>query len=275
MAEIKAPETDEKDLEKNTSEKTEDNLPEDIDTNNDPDGDDDPLNDEEYKYALERSETNNLDDSDRLDILSPEELDSEASQDWDEDSGLVVDIHKQYDDMIGNLEQKKANGELSEEEATKLEQMKQELQNYNDEGLVADGKAGLMSPQYPENDGFFGEKIKYRLDESEIISRYDPIDSRTGETAKDPKTGEDISGRYASPDGTDYYSRAMPYDESKRVAHYYRLEPGAELVVTKGEVRDFFENKGTGATQYMFDKRISEYVKEGKMYECDKAGNRL
>lgn len=248
------------------------------DVDNDPDSDDDPLNDEaadDYNHALDRATTDDLNDSDRMECLSQEEFDGEAAQIWDEDSGLIVDVHEQYENMIKSLEEKSTSGRLNVDEKMYLTRLKGELSRYNEDGVVADGQIGILGPKYPEREGFFGETRKHRLQPDEIVSRFDTIDSTTGKIATNSDTGEEVSGRYASPEGTDFDSRAIPYDESKKAVRFYRIEPGADIIVSAGEVRDFFENKGTGAIQYLFEKRISEYVKDGQMYECDKEGNRI
>ena len=221
----------------------------------DPEGDDDP--DGEYEHALEQSEkTDSLDDSDRLDHLDQDELDAEAVEDWDEDSGLIYDVHKQYDKMIDDLSAKDSAGELDEAGREKLADLKAAVERYDETGIE-------MQPQYPENNGFYGEVSPRILGEEEIISRFDVADSEAG------------SGCFASPEGTDYDGRALPYDPSKKEEHFFRVEPGARIEVQAGEVRDFEKDEGTGEIQYQFDKPISEYVKEGKMYECDAEGNRL
>lgn len=214
------------------------------------------LSDDEFEHALRQSKTYKLDDRDSRYNMSQKDFDEEEADLWNNDNGLIVDVHRQYDDKIADYEKKAAAGELDKEQLDKLDDMKGAVEKYNETGEE-------MDPIFPENNGFYGTPHPHKLGEDEIISRYDHEGRDAG------------SGCFASPIGTEYDDRSLAHDESKKHEHYYRVEPGADVTVQAGEVRDFSKDEGTGATQYQFDKPISEYVKEGKMYECDAEGNRI
>lgn len=194
------------------------------------------------------------------DEMDDKEFSKYADDLYDKYSGLNYDIHKDYADQIKS-EQEKVNDEsLSDEERHAAAEKQQKYQNAVDKYNETGHQPEVI---WPENGGFEGEVQRVPLESGTIVSRY---------TDK----GEDAgAGRYASPVGTDYEDRALPYFEDKKEEHFFRVADGESVDVDAGNIREFRGDTSTGATQYHFDKDINEYIQQGKMYECDRYGNRI
>lgn len=95
----------------------------------------------------------------------------------------------------------------------------------------------------PKNGGFDGAPSNYSLKTGDIITRY----------------GKE-TGRYASPKGVEFNQRSLaPGTELTRMYTYRVVKP---ITVKAGIAAPFFGASG-GGIQYLFDKSIYWYIKNG------------
>jgi uncharacterized protein YukE len=170
-----------------------------------------------------------LGDLNKLDNIDDNHVDLESLPDWHDpdkeidphvaDSGMVPDKFDPY-------------GGLSRQEYYD--------RHYHDGGW-----------DYPDNDGFKGERFPNTLDPADK-----PVIDRFGRP----------SGSYASPEGTPYPERGLPVTSLTDEYHRYRVEKPLPDTVTQGDIAPAFEMPG-GGTQYFFDKPIQWYIDHGYMTE--------
>jgi hypothetical protein len=102
--------------------------------------------------------------------------------------------------------------------------------------------------RWPPNDGFDGPPVADSLEPGTRIDRYSG------------RAGLDDTGRYLSPEGTDFSSRALPYDPDTQIHAVYEVVE--DLPVQSGQAAPWFGEAG-GATQYMLDRPLNELLEEG------------
>ena len=102
--------------------------------------------------------------------------------------------------------------------------------------------------RWPPNDGFDGPPTRETLTQGTRIDRYSG------------RTGLDDTGRYLSPEGADFGSRALPYDPSTQ--QYAVYEVVQDFPVSAGQAAPWFGEAG-GATQYMLDRPLNELIEGG------------
>lgn len=109
--------------------------------------------------------------------------------------------------------------------------------------------------RWPPNDGFDGTSTRETLTPGTRIDRYSG------------RTGIDDTGKYLSPEGADFGSRALPYNPSTQQYAVYEVVEG--LQVSAGRAAPWFDEVG-GATQYMLDRPLGELVEEGILIQVSK-----
>ncbi|HLY55373.1 MAG TPA: TNT domain-containing protein [Stellaceae bacterium] len=97
--------------------------------------------------------------------------------------------------------------------------------------LAADGKY-----RWPADDGFAATPVRQTLAAGTMLDRFGPT-----------------SGRFLSPQGASYESRALPYQCNPSSYHIYRVD--APLPVRAGTAEPWFDQPG-GATQYETDETV-------------------
>ncbi|GLP88535.1 TNT domain-containing protein [Tritonibacter mobilis] len=102
--------------------------------------------------------------------------------------------------------------------------------------------------RWPPNDGFGAAPTQETLRPGTRIDRFSG------------RTGLDDTGRYLSPEGTDFGSRALPYDPSTQ--QYAVYEVVQDLPVSAGQAAPWFGEVG-GATQYMLDRPLNDLINNG------------
>ena len=108
---------------------------------------------------------------------------------------------------------------------------------------AAGGAGTAIEPYYPANNGFYGTPEATTLEPGATFDRY----------------GTDF-GRYASPEGTPLYQRALPPGSEDGVYSVFRVvEP---LTVDAGAVAPAFGSFG-GGTQYYLPSSINALLKAG------------
>ena len=108
------------------------------------------------------------------------------------------------------------------------------------------------SPIYPLNNGFVGRPEKVTLKTGEqLIDRYGPN-----------------SGRFVSPKGTSYESRALPRNTNKNEYSLFVVRKDIENVMS-GVTAPWFDEVG-GGTQYKLPIKIETLLKEGYLEKVEK-----
>lgn len=113
---------------------------------------------------------------------------------------------------------------------------------------------------------------KKYLDENGKVdwNKWAPGDGRVAESIMENQTLEvgtvidrygSVYGKYTSPLGTAYESRALPYKENNCVYHAYRVIKKIDGVTTS-EIAAAFDMPG-GGIQYELPKNINDLIKEG------------
>jgi len=102
--------------------------------------------------------------------------------------------------------------------------------------------------RWPPNDGFDAPPTRETLAPGTRIDRYSG------------RTGIDDTGRYLSPEGANFGSRALPYDPSTQ--QYAVYEVVRDLPVSSGRAAAWFDEVG-GATQYMLDDSVADLINQG------------
>ncbi len=105
---------------------------------------------------------------------------------------------------------------------------------------------------WPKNAGFMQEPSREILKKGKVIDRYSS------------KTGAKDRGKFLSPEGTPYPSRALPYDETKM--KYTKYEVIKEFEVSSGKSTPWFGEKG-GGTQYQTDMSVRDLIKSKVLRE--------
>jgi len=100
---------------------------------------------------------------------------------------------------------------------------------------------------WPPDDGFAGPKSDVTLPINTEIDRY----------------GSEY-GRFLSPAGASYASRALPYDPTSIAYHVYQVTK--PLPVVSGTAASWFDEVG-GGTQYMTSKSVQQLIDEGFLKE--------
>ena len=103
--------------------------------------------------------------------------------------------------------------------------------------LVADGKY-----RWPPDDGFAAPLVRETLAAGTMLDRFGPT-----------------SGRFLSPRGASYESRALPYQCDASSYHVYRVD--VPLTVRTGTAEPWFDQPG-GATQYKTDETVQALLDE-------------
>ena len=102
--------------------------------------------------------------------------------------------------------------------------------------------------RWPPNDGFDGSPTRETLAPGTRIDRYSG------------RAGLEDTGKYLSPEGADFGSRALPYDPSTQ--QYAVYEVVEDLPVSAGRAAPWFGETG-GATQFMLDRPLNELLDSG------------
>jgi len=107
----------------------------------------------------------------------------------------------------------------------------------------------INNGKWPPNDGFKSKEV-ITLKKGTSIDRYDGDDP-----TKD-------RGKFASPTGADFSSRALPEKDKNRPQYDYTVEEDIE--VTAGEAIPWFGQEG-GGTQYKTEESFKDLLKKGKI----------
>ncbi|WP_341486152.1 glycohydrolase toxin TNT-related protein [Thioclava sp. GXIMD4215] len=99
--------------------------------------------------------------------------------------------------------------------------------------------------RWPPNDGFDAAPTSETLSPGTRLDRFSS------------RVGLDDTGRYLSPEGADFSSRALPYDISTQQHAVYEVMQ--DLPVSAGKAAPWFGETG-GATQYMLDRPLNELI---------------
>ncbi len=111
-----------------------------------------------------------------------------------------------------------------------------------------DPKDGKL--RWPPEDGFDGKPVNSTLKPGAKIDRY------SGDT------GVYDTGKYLSPEGASFGSRALPYD--RKAQEYAVYEVVKPIPVKSGKAAPWFGETG-GATQYKMEQSVGDLVKSGHL----------
>ncbi len=103
--------------------------------------------------------------------------------------------------------------------------------------------------KYPPHEGFEGTPVPNTIQRGDIIDRIGGP-----------------NGKFASPADTPYGERAIPPSSIGREYHQYEVVKHPPESVTQGKTAPWFEQSG-GGTQYVFDRPIDWYVRNGYLKE--------